>query len=730
MDLEDAGGSAADDVVGESAAAELLEGLNPPQREAVQHVEGPLLILAGAGSGKTRVITRRVAWLLSAAGVRPHEIIAITFTNKAAREMRERVEALVPERGVWVSTFHSTCARILRREIEVLGGFTRNFTIYDTYDRNQLIKRIVGELGYDATRFRPQAIGAWISERKNEAPADGDVAEGAMEHEVFEAVEAAYGKTMRKNNALDFDDLLLVTQRIFRDHPGVRDAYARRFRFVMVDEYQDTNRVQYLLTRALASFHGNIAVCGDPDQSIYAWRGADLRNILDFEEDFGAAKVIKLEQNYRSTGNILKAAQGLIAQNQSRKEKDLWTDRGDGEKVGVVVCADENDEGDEIARQVRTLLESGRRADECAVFYRANFMQRALERALRLASIPYQIVGGLEFYARKEIKDLISYLHLLVNPADDVACARVLNVPQRGVGDKSVLELAAWAAERGVPLLAACGSDEALGVLRGRAKKGAAEFARTIAELAPLASAPAAEALERVIVATGYDAYLEGLADAEQTMRAENVVELLAHAATYDGESPEGRLMGFLQDVALVSDVDTLEEDVAKVTLMTLHSAKGLEFPFVFVVGLEEELLPHARSVTSIEGVEEERRLLYVGMTRAMEQLVLLRAEWRFHFGQSMPRVASRFLEEIPAQFVEGTTFDEEDDDVLGAFEAPSDVPGLAVGAWVRHAAFGTGLVEGLSGSGINARATVRFARHGTKLLLLQYAKLEVTEAP
>ncbi len=725
----DAAGAANRPAEGPSEQArELLADLNPPQSEAVQHVEGPLLILAGAGSGKTRVITRRVAWLLSACGVRPHEILAITFTNKAAREMRERVEKLVTFRGLWISTFHSTCARILRREIGVLSGWSRDFTIYDTHDKNQLLKKIVSDLGYDLTRFRPAMLGGWISEWKNDAavPAADEDGGMSMEHEVGQRVFRSYEEAMRRNNALDFDDLLLKTQEIFRSHPGVKDSYASRFRFVMVDEYQDTNRVQYGLTRAFASAHGNFAACGDPDQSIYAWRGADVRNILDFEADFANAKVIKLEQNYRSVGNVLKAAQGVIAHNASRKEKDLWTDRGDGEKIGVLVCADENDEGDEIARQIRALLAHGKRADECAVFYRVNFMQRALERALRLAGIPYQVVGGLEFYARREIKDLVSYLHLLVNPADDVACARVLNVPQRGVGEKSVEKLYAWAEERGVPLSVAAKSEEARARLRGRAKKGVEAFAGLLELLSPYAEASAAEALDRVIDETEYYAYLGQLSDADQVARDENVDELRAHAETYDRDSPEAKLRGFLQDIALVSDIDTFEEEVERVTLMTLHSAKGLEFPVVFIAGMEEELLPHARSIESDAGIEEERRLVYVGMTRAKERLFLTRAEWRFHFGESIPRIASRFLEELPVDLVEGVASEGEEEQVLGVFDAPEADPGLVVGARVEHDHFGTGKVERLSGSGINARASVRFTRHGTKELLLTYAKLRV----
>ena len=397
---------------------EILDGLNEPQAAAVTHGDGPMLILAGAGSGKTRVITRRIAWLVRTARAAPHEVLAITFTNKAAREMRERVLALLPARGLWISTFHAMCARILRREIEVLGGWTRDFTIYDTADKNLLLKRITKDLGYDIQRFRPAMLSSWISEWKSRR-FDRDALEPAeagygLEEEVFAKVRGRYEEALRENNALDFDDLLAKTLTIFQEHPGVRDAYASRFRYVLVDEYQDTNRIQYLLTRQLADWHGNLAVCGDPDQSIYGWRGADIKNILDFEEDFGAqseVRVVKLEENYRSTDVILKAAQALIRNNVGRKEKELWTRKKADHLLRVLECGDENDEANEIAAQIHAQRSKGRAADDIAIFYRANWMQRALERSLRLSGIPYQIVGGVEFYQRREIRDLLSYLH-------------------------------------------------------------------------------------------------------------------------------------------------------------------------------------------------------------------------------------------------------------------------------------------------------------------------------
>jgi DNA helicase-2/ATP-dependent DNA helicase PcrA len=751
----------------EGGGADLLEGLNPPQREAVTHGAGPLLILAGPGSGKTRVITRRVAYLITALRVQPWEILAITFTNKAAREMRERVEALLPEtRGLWINTFHAMCARILRADIEVLEGYTRDFTIYDTHDKNQLLKTLIKDAGYDVARFKPSMVGGWISDRKNltyvrrdaTAPAheakDPDLDDDGIEHEVLVKVEKRYAEALQKHNALDFDDLLVKVLEIFESHPGLRDAYAARFRHVMVDEYQDTNRVQYLLTRHLSSVHKNLAVCGDPDQSIYAWRGADIRNILDFEHDFGAPRVVKLEQNYRSSAIILKAAQAVIAHNLARKPKTIWTAAQDGSRIAVLRCADENDEAREIAEQVRALAVSGTSLADVAVFYRVNFMQRALESALRRAALPYQIVGGVEFYERREIRDLVAYLKLIVNPKDDVAFRRVVNVPSRGIGEKTIEALAGWAADRRVSLMQALRSEEALALTRGKARAALEDFAELMTRLAPLADQEAALAIDQVLDEIDYDAWMAEMEDPSGVDREANVDELRAHAEEFDrkraplvtgateaGEAapstlpasaPAPRtLRGFLQEIALVSDTDNLEDGRDKVTMMTLHSAKGLEYKVVFIAGVEEELLPHARAVMeapseSDGGVEEERRLFYVGLTRAKERLVLTHARERLHFGQQSWRTPSRFLEEIPRELVEGFEPDRDEAEMLGAYAPPQGSAPIAVGDRVEHDHFGRGVVERLQGSGINARATVQFAAHGTKLLLLQYAKLKV----
>ncbi len=724
----------------EQSDESLTEGLNPQQQEAVLNGDGPLLIVAGPGSGKTRVVTTRIANLILNRGVAPWEILAITFTNKAAKEMRERVERLVPagDGGApWIGTFHSMCARILRREIDALEGYTRDFSIHDTGDRNGLIKSIVKELGYDPKRFRAPVIGGWISSRKNNrGREDGlQLSDGSMDEDVYHAVEKKYRERMQQQNALDFDDLLLKVLDLFDNHPGVRDGDARRFRHVLVDEYQDTNRVQYLLVRHFASFHQNLTVCGDPDQSIYAWRGADIRNILDFEQDFPSAKVVRLEQNYRSTARILDAANVVIANNQARKEKDLFTEGEQGEQIAVIECGDENDEAREIAAQVRSHVARGGRYGDCAVLYRAGFLQRAIETALRYDSVPYQVVAGLEFYQRKEIKDVIAYLRLALNPADDVAFVRVVNTPSRGVGDTSLARLASFAAERGLSLSAALQDPLALEAIRGRAKKGLAAFAELMEELAPARELDAAVALDVVLEAIDVDRWMAELDDGTSTVdRAANVEELRAFAADYDSRQPDGKLRGMLEEVALVADTDAYEGDEDRVKLMTLHACKGLEFPFVVIAGAEDELLPHERAVDEAEepdtAIEEERRLFYVGITRAMKRLLITHTTFRSFYGGGRPTLPSRYLRELPEGDVAGVGPEEREEDALGAFE-PSEGSGagLTVGELVQHPHFGRGRIEALAGAGINARATVVFNSAGRKQLLLQYASLERLEA-
>ena len=749
MDVARTGGPAhAGGLPREGHTERLLEGLNPPQREAVRHERGALLILAGAGSGKTRVITRRIAWLCEARGARPDSILAITFTNKAAGEMRQRTQALFAgpagsadswRNAPWISTFHALCARILRRDIEMLGGYTRDFSIYDTSDRNQAIKKALQGEGFDATQFKPAQIGAWISERKNRgatveselAALDGDSA--GIAHEAAARAWRAYEAQMRAANALDFDDLMLKVLELFELHPGVRDGYARRFRHVMVDEYQDTNRVQYLLMRHLAAEHESLSVCGDPDQSIYGWRGADVRNILDFERDFPGAVVVRLEQNYRSTQTILDAAQAVIRKNRQRKEKALWSERGAGEKLVLLECSDEDDEGREIASRIRELAAQGVGHDRIAVFYRVNFMQRAIERALRLAQVPYQIVAGTEFYQRREIKDLVAWLRLIVNPNDVEAAKRALQAPSRGIGDKTIELVERFVLDRRVDWRTAASSSELLAQVRGKGRAGLEAFGAALARLTEFAAAPgpipAGLVLARAVEELDYYTFLDQAAEPGEVDRAANVEELISYADEYDLANPEGGLRGFLQDIALVSDSDAYAEGEPKVTMMTLHAAKGLEFPCVFIAGLEEELLPHVRALVDSEdpdlAVEEERRLFYVGMTRAQDRLFLSRAQVRRHFGQQAFTTPSRFLDELPRELVAGAEDDEPEERMLGRFDETEEARfDFAVGDQVVHADFGRGQVLRLSGAGANARATVRFERAGEKTLLLVYAKL------
>lgn len=738
LDLKEATSS---EEVSNQGEAELLEGLNDAQRAAVLAGNGPLLIVAGPGSGKTRVVTTRIAHMVTQRGVAPWEVLAITFTNKAAKEMRERVERLVPPApdgqgpggGSWIGTFHSMCARILRREIDVLDGYTRDFSIHDTGDRNTLLKSIVKELGYDPKQFRAPQIGGWISSRKNKRGRDDgyEVSDGSMEEDVFLAVEKKYRERMRLQNALDFDDLLLKVLDIFDEHHGVRDAYARRFRQVLVDEYQDTNRVQYLLVKHFASYHGNLTVCGDPDQSIYAWRGADIRNILDFEHDYPGAQSVRLEQNYRSTARILEAANAVIGNNTARKEKDLFTEGEEGERITVIECGDENDEAREITAQIRSHVARGGSYGDCAILYRAGFLQRAIESALRFDTVPYQVVAGLEFYQRKEIKDLVAYLRLALNPADDIAFVRVVNTPSRGVGDTSLARLAHFAQDRGLPMSKALGEPDVLNDIRGRAKKGLAEFAGILEELALARELDAAVALDVVLESIDVDRWLGEMDDGSGVAdRAANVEELQAFAADFDERQPEGKLRGLLEEVALVSDTDAYEGDEDRVKLMTLHACKGLEFPFVAIAGAEDELLPHERAVDEAEdpdvAIEEERRLFYVGITRAEKSLLITYTTYRSFFGGGRPVLPSRYLRELPDADIDGSDQGESEADVLGTYEPAKGVGAdLVVGAQVMHPHFGRGKIEQLSGAGVNARATVDFVREGRKQLLLQYASLE-----
>jgi len=704
---------------------DLFQDLNPPQREAVTHPGGPLLILAGAGSGKTRVLAYRVAYLLRHQSIAPARILAVTFTNKAANEMRERVDRLVGTavaRAIWIGTFHHICSRILRRNGDRVG-VGRNFLIFDEDDQRAVIRQCLKGLGLDERRFPPAVVLALIDRAKNEGVdhlAYAERANGWYE-EVVARVFNAYQRTLREQNALDFDDLLLEVVRLFGEAADVKEEYQDRFQHVLVDEYQDTNRAQYLIIRTLAEKHRNICVVGDDDQSIYRWRGADVRNILEFEQDYLDATIVKLEQNYRSTKTILQAAGEVIQHNPHRHRKALWTANPAGEPIVLYEAFDGHDEArfvvDEIAR-----LRDGLRYRDFVVLYRTNAQSRLFEEQCLRAGIPYTIVGGVRFYERKEIRDIIAYLRLALIPADDASLTRIINVPRRGIGDVSFGRLEAYARGHGLSVLEAMAQPEALEDLPKAAQRTAAELVDLIARLRDRASrVRTTDLIDAAIVETGYQAMLEAEGTDEAYSRLENLRELVTVAKEFEDVTGEEGLNAFLQHLALVTDLDTWQEQVDRVTLMTLHSAKGLEFAVVFLAGLEEGLFPHARALEEAEGLEEERRLCYVGMTRAKQHLYLSHARTRTIFGSTMPGVPSRFLEEVPAELVTKPT---PAPPAVTWMEEERDIPSFAVGDHVRHASFGEGRVLGVEGEGVRAVVTVQFAQ-GVKRLALGYAPLE-----
>jgi DNA helicase II / ATP-dependent DNA helicase PcrA len=635
----------------------LLESLNPTQLDAVEHTEGPLLILAGAGSGKTRVLTHRVAYLLDQGLAAPEEVLAITFTNKAAREMKDRVALLVgpDSRRMWVSTFHAFCARILRVHAEKLG-YKREFTIYDSPDQVRLVKRCIVELGKDPKRFNPRSFQAQISSAKNVLLAPDDFlrnTEGYIAENVTEVYDL-YQKRLYENNAMDFDDLIMQTVALLELFPEVRERYQTRFKYIHVDEYQDTNHAQYRLINILAAGHRNLCVVGDDDQSVYSWRGADIRNILDFERDYPEAKVVKLEQNYRSTQTILDAANAVVANNASRKAKALWTAGDEGERIRVFAASDEYAEARFVVSEVERLIEGGASPREISVFYRTNAQSRALEDVLVREGVPYRVVGGVRFYERAEVKDAMAYLSVIFNPDDSVSLERIINVPKRGIGNTSVAKLQDYARRQGISLYEALTEADAAG-LTGAAKK-ACRGVRDLFEGLRVAAreVPPAELIGAVLDESGYRKDLEAEDTVEAESRLENLEELINAAREYERVEPEPTLEGFLQEQALYTDQDSLISEGGRVTLMTLHNAKGLEFGHVFVVGMEEGTFPHARSLDE-HNLEEERRLAYVGITRARETLTLTHAKLRSSWGEREYRLPSRFLSEIPDQYKSGT---------------------------------------------------------------------------
>ncbi len=634
----------------------LLESLNPTQLDAVKHMEGPLLILAGAGSGKTRVLTHRIAYLLEQGLAGPDEILAITFTNKAAREMKDRVAFLVgpDSRKMWVSTFHAFCARILRAHAEKLG-YKREFTIYDGGDQVRLVKRCIIELGKDPKRFNPRSFQSQISDAKNKLMSADDylrATEGYIAENVAE-VYSLYQERLYENNAMDFDDLIMQTVALVELFPDVRERFQTRFKYIHVDEYQDTNHAQYRLVNTLAAQHRNLCVVGDDDQSVYSWRGADIQNILDFEEDYPEAGVVKLEQNYRSTQTILSAANAVVSNNASRKRKELWTAGGKGERIRVFTAADEYAEARFVVSEIKRLMESGSSPRDVAVFYRTNAQSRALEDVLVREGVPYQIVGGVRFYERAEIKDAMAYLAVIVNPADSASLERIINVPKRGLGATSVGKLQQYARHNGISLFEALGETEDLD-LTGAAKKAC----RAVWELfdgwrVAGREVPPADMISAVLDESGYRKELETEATVEAESRLENLEELINAAREYESVEPEATLDGFLQEQALYSEADKTATE-GRITLMTLHNAKGLEYPHVFIVGMEEGTFPHARSMDE-QNLEEERRLCYVGITRAMGTLTLSYAKLRSNWGEREYQMPSRFLDEIPDEYKSGT---------------------------------------------------------------------------
>ena len=635
----------------------LLEGLNEPQREAVLHGQGPLLILAGAGSGKTRVLTHRIAHLVHSGKARPGEILAITFTNKAAQEMRERVEMLVGNRtrAMWVMTFHSACARMLRSDAHRLG-YTRGFTIYDEQDSVRLVKRCIEELDVDPKRFTPRAIKRQISDAKNQLLDAAGYREkvGSFFEQTAADVYELYEQRAHAMNAMDFDDLLVRTVNLLELFPEVRERYQHNFQHVLVDEYQDTNRAQYRWLQILAEEHRNLAVVGDDAQSIYAFRGADIRNILDFEDDFPDAEVIKLEQNYRSTQTILSAANALIENNRSQKRKELWTDAGQGDLVTVRELEDEHAEARYVAGEIERLVDAGGSRDEVAVFYRANAQSRVLEDTLVRYGVGYQVIGGTRFYERAEIKDALGYLTFLVNPHDLVAFQRIVNSPRRGIGDTTQARIAGHANTIGEPIWDVASTPEDIPGLGAAAIKAVDRFMSVMERLRERAdgAAPVGDLLEETLTETGYTDALKAERTIEAEGRLENLEELVSVAREYDAQADEPSVEEFLQQVALFSEQDNLTDEEGIVTLMTLHNAKGLEYPVVFVIGMEDGVFPHMRSIEAGD-IEEERRLCYVGITRAMRKLYLTHARTRAMYGGREWNVPSRFLAEIPPELTD-----------------------------------------------------------------------------
>ena len=734
----------------------LLDGANDAQAAAITFGDGPLLVLAGPGSGKTLVVTRRIAHLIEERDVPPSRILAITFTNKAAGEMRERVHRLTGHSGVWLSTFHSFAVRVLRVHADRLGlGYGTDFTILDELDQRAVVRQCLEDAGGDPAVDRPNAIAGRISTLKSKGiePEDYDPSHFDTTGRLLRDVYRRYQTEIVRQNAMDFDDLLANLERLLRDDDEVREELRSRFRYVLVDEYQDTNRVQFEIASGLAAEHRNLCVTGDPDQSIYGWRGAEIRNILDFEKTFPEATTIRLEQNYRSTKRILALASAVIAFNEDRKHKDLWSENPDGPPVRLLACADGADEGFAIADRVLEAHQRGTPYSEIAILFRTNALSRSVEQGLRDRDVPYAVIGGVEFFRRREIKHLLAYLRVRANPRDDVALERIVNVPPRRIGKRTVDRVRTFAAERGFSLREAIERADEIADLKGTPVRALREFAALLARIDAVPDDDVAGCLKFIYHAINYETYVIEQ-DERQALahdRRDNVAELLAAAREFDERGEETGLAGFLEQVALVSDADDYDHTVERVSLMTLHSAKGLEFPVGFLAGLEEGLLPHSRSQLERTHLEEERRLFFVGVTRVMRELTLSYAQRRILNGQWRDTLPSRFLEEIPegAFEVERRGLDlftssparfgasPRSPDWFGSDSARDPGDGwdpcvdedpskaFRVGEAVRHDRFGVGRVTELRGRAGRPRVVVHFERVGRKELLLEYAQLE-----
>ncbi len=724
----------------------LLTGLNKEQQQAVQHTEGPLLILAGAGSGKTKVLTVRIAHLL-AQGVNPYEILAITFTNKAAKEMKSRVEGLVGDvaNRIWLSTFHSFCAKFLRFELDNFLGYNSNFTIYDTSDSQAVIKAALKALNLDDKYYPVGAMIGAISDAKNKLLFASDFRKQARDfyQEKVADVYEYYERELRKNNALDFDDLLLVAVKLLQSNEAVLDKYSKRFRYVMIDEYQDTNHAQYLLAKLLAYHWKNIAVVGDADQSIYAWRGADIQNILDFEKDYPNCTSIKLEQNYRSTKIILDAANAVIENNEGRPKKNLWTDKTEGAKIQHFTAQSEHEEaafiGDTIAKKHDI---HGVPYGDMAILYRTNAQSRVLEEALIKRALPYTMVGGTKFYDRKEIKDVLAYLRVLYNPFDDLSLLRIINVPKRSIGATTVAKLQDYARANGTSLFMTLTQLHLVDTIKGKTKEKLEEFGILIFTLvAEMEDKTVLDILESILDRTGYLAQLEESTDPQDQARAENIGELLSVAKDFQDTNPTGTVEDFLEQVALVNDVDSFEQEESKVTLMTLHAAKGLEFPIVFLGGLEEGLFPHSRTLMNPEEIEEERRLAYVGITRAEKELYISNATTRTVFGRTSSYLPSRFIDEIPEELVDGLRAKRKvPDDIkrhvpqhMSVTSRPVTKPIVRneviadwnIGDTAIHSKWGNGKVINVAGEGAGMKLTIEFPTQGVRVVMAKFAPVK-----